>query len=260
MTRQPGGSSVTAVMRGASPAGTDVTRRRPRLIAIVAVCAVLASIIVGTVGLTLALFTAHTEPQAVFGTKALFPGERVTPAFQVGDSSGGSQVDRSSPFAAAADGLTATTSAWSNAFASNRYVEFDVNDSLGSGVAVTSATFDFRIASSGAGEACFYLEVRRISTGAVLETHGSIGSPAGCVTGTTSTLFSTAISAVATTSIANDLRVRVFGRESGDAAIVIDQATVAGSTAYQAFTLYPVMFRDAADTTPEVVPWGLALP
>jgi len=225
---------------------------------VVAAIAGLAS--VAAIGLSLALFTAHSEPQALFGTKALFPGERVTPAFQVGDSSSGSQIDRSSPFGFSADSLTTTTSAWSTAFAGNRYLEFDLNDSLASGVAVSAATFDFRFASSGAGQACYYFEVRRISTGAVLGTYGSSGSPIGCVTGTTLTSFSTSISSVATTSIANDLRVRVYGNESANAAMVIDLATVSGSTAYQGFTLYPVMFRDAADTTPEIIPWGLAVP
>jgi hypothetical protein len=234
--------------------------RRRRATTVIAIMAALASVVVATIGLSLAVFTAQTNPQALFGTKALFPGERVTPAFQVGDASSGSEINRSSPFAFPADGLTTTTSTWSSAFASNQYLEFDLNDSLASGVAVSAATFDFRFASSGAGQACYYFEIRRISTGAVLGTYGSSGSPVGCVTGPTLTSFSTSIASVATTSIANDLRVRVFGTESASAGTVIDLATVSGSTAYQGFTLYPVMFRDAADTTPEIIPWGLAAP
>jgi hypothetical protein len=233
---------------------------RRRAITIVAAIAALASVAVATVGLSLAVFTAQANPQSLFGTKALFPGERVTPAFQVGDSSSGSEIDRSSPFAFPADGLTATTSAWSSAFASNRYLEFDLNDSLASGVAVAAATFDFRFASSGAGQACYYFEVRRISTGAILGTYGSSGSPIGCVSGPTLTSFSTSIASVATTSIANDLRIRLFGAQSAGNGMVIDLATVGGSTAYQGFSLFPVMFRDAADTTPEIIPWGLAGP
>lgn len=233
---------------------------RRQIIAVVTAIAGLASVAIATNGLSLAQFTAQTEPSAVFGTKALFPGERVTPAFQVSDSSSGSQVDRSSPFAFSADTLTATTSAWSTTFAANRHLEFDLNDSLASGVAVSSATFDFAFASSGAGQACYYLEVRRISTGAVLGSYGSSASPLGCVTGTTLTSFSTSIPSMTTTSIANDLRVRLFGEETAGGGMVIDLATVGGSTAYQNFTLYPVMFRDAADTTPEIIPWRLAVP
>jgi hypothetical protein len=97
-----------------------------------------------------------------------------------------------------------------------------------------------------------------LSTGAI-STHGA-GQPVGCVTGTTMLSFSTSIPSVATTSIANDLRVRLYGRESGSASMVIDLATVVGSTAYQFFTLYPVVFGDAADTTAEIVPWGLDVP
>lgn len=243
-------------------AGIDIVvpRRRLRAAMVVAAIAMLVSGAVATIGLSLAVFTAQPEQQAIFGSKALFPGERVTPAFQVGDSSSGTEIDRSSSFAFPGDSLTTTTSAWSTAFAADRYLEFDLNDSLASGVAVSAATFDFRFASSGAGQACYYFEVRRISTSAVLGTYGSSGGPVGCVTGTTLTSFSTAVPALATTSIANDLRIRLFGTESAGAAMVVDLATVGGSTAHQAFTLYPVMFRDAADTTPEIIPWGLAVP
>jgi hypothetical protein len=237
-----------------------VVPSRLRIVVVVAAIASLASVAIATTASSLAIFTSRPEGQAVFGTKALFPGERVTPAFTVGDSSSGSEIDQSSSFAFSADSLTTTTSAWSTAFAADRYLEFDLNDSLASGVSVSGATFDFRFASSGAGQACYYFEVRKVSTGAVLGTYGNSGSPVGCVTGTTPTSFSTPVSAVPTTSIANDLRVRVFGKESASAAMVIDLATVGGSTAYQAFTLYPVMFRDAADTTPEIIPWGLAVP
>jgi hypothetical protein len=247
-------------LAGRARIGSIAPSRRSRTILIVAASAAIATGAIATIGLSLAVFTAPSQAQGGFGSKALFPGERVTPAFQVGDSSSGSEVDRSSPFAFSADSLTSTTSAWSTAFAADRYLEFDLNDSLAPGVAVSAATFKFRFASSGAGQACYYFEVRRISTAAVLGTYGSSGSPVACVTGTTSTSFSTSIPALATTSIANDLRVRVFGRESANGTMVVDLATVSGSTAYQAFTLYPVMFRDAADTTPEIIPWGLAVP
>jgi len=236
-------------------------RRRPALLVVaVAAIAGLISVAAATVGLSLALFTAQAEPTAIFGTKALFPGEHVTPAFQVGDASSGALINRSSPLAFAADGLTITTSAWATAFASNRYLEFDLNRPLASGVAVTAPTFDFTFASSGAGQACYHFEIRRRSTGAVLGTYGSSGSPVGCVTGSTLTSFSTAISSVATTSIADDLRIRVFGKEAAGATTIVDRATVGGSTAYQTFTLYPVMFRDVADTTAERIPWELDVP
>jgi hypothetical protein len=239
---------------------SDVPRRRLRTLAIVATIVVVTSVAVAAVGLSLAFFTAQAQPSAVFGTKAVFPGERVTPAFHVGDSSSGAEVDSSSAFVASADGLTTTTSSWSTAFAPDRYMEFDFNDSLASGVAISTATFDFTFASGGSGQACYYFEVRTLSSGAVLGTYGSPASPAGCVNGPTLTALSTLVPDVATTSVANDLRVRVFGRESGGAPMVIDLATVGGATSYQTFNLYPVMFRDAADASPRIVPWGLQIP
>jgi len=235
-------------------------RRLPRAITVVVTIAVVVSIAATAIGLSLAFFTAQAQPSAVFGTKAIFPGERVTTAFQVGDSSSGAHVDGSSPFAASADGLTKVTSSWSNVFAADRYLEFDFNDSLASGLDVTAATFDLTVASAGSGQACYYFEVRRVSTEAVLGTYGTPGSPIGCVSGSTLTSFSTSIPAVGTTSVANDLRIRLFGRESGNGPMVIDLATVGGATAYQTWGLYPVMFRDAADATPEIVPWGLQVP
>jgi hypothetical protein len=245
----------------AGPRRLEIAVARHRIaIAVVVSIALLVSVNVAVISTSLAVFTAQPEAAAIFGTKALFPGERVTPAFQVGDSSSGSETDRSNPFAFASDSLTTTTSAWSSSFAAGRYVEFDLNSSLASGVAISSPTFDFSFASSAAGQACYYFEVRRISNGAVLGTYGSSGSPVGCVTGSTLAASSTLIPVFATTSIANDLRVRVFGKESGGAAMVIDRATAGGSTAYQSFTLYPVVFRDAADTTLDVIPWGLAVP
>jgi hypothetical protein len=250
--------SAIAESHGAPLAAVLHGRRRGVAIAVVLVVLVTAGI--AMVGFSLALFTAHANEPASFATKAVFPGERVTSAFAVSDTSGGATVDRSSPFAVDSDGLTVVTSSWSDSFASDRFLEFDFNNSLASGVAVSGASMNLQIASGGIGQACFYLEVRRISTGAVVATYGSAGSPAGCTTGPALVAFSTPIPAVATTSIANDLRVRVYGTESTDAPMVVDLATVEGSTTLQDFTLYPVVYRDAADTTIEIDPWELSVP
>ena len=94
-------------------ARTTINVRPRRFVAMLAAIASLATVAVATISLSLAMFQAQSNTPAVFGTKAVFPGERVTPAFQVGDSSSGTEVNRSSSFAFAADGLTTTTSAWS---------------------------------------------------------------------------------------------------------------------------------------------------
>jgi hypothetical protein len=233
------------------------------------VLAVVASIVVlvlsAGVGFSasFALFTDSGSSGAILGTKAIFPGERVTPAFIVGDASaGGAPVDRSSQLGFSGDGLTLTSSAWSNAFDGNRYLDFDLNASLPGGLAVSSASFDLSFSSaSGGATACYYFEVRRISTGAVLGTYGSSGSPIDCVAGTTLTLSTTSIAAsVSSTNVLNDLRIRVLGKDSGSNGVVVDRATVTGSTPYASYTLYPVRFWDAADTTASTVPWELASP
>jgi hypothetical protein len=234
-------------------------RRSPLLVALVAIVAA-ATLAATTVGVSLALFTGTHGVTANLGTKAIFPGERDTPAFQVGDASSGSEVDRSSPFRLAGDGLTTTTSAWPTAFSAGNYLEFDFNDSLAAGVPVSAGQLDFSFASSGSGQACFYAQVRTISSGSPLATYGSAGSPLGCVTGTTVATFSVPMAAIASTDIANDLRIRLFAADSLGAPMVVDRATVSGSTPYQSFTLYPIVFRDAADGTPTTTPWGLDAP
>ena len=205
-----------------------LSTRSPRtrvLVATVSIAVAVAAIGT-TVGVTLALFTGSHSATADFGTKAIFPGERDTPAFQVGDASSGSEVDRSSQFRVAGDGLTTTTSGWPTAFAAGSYLEFDFNDSLAAGVPVSTAQFQFSFASSGAGQACFYVDVRTISGGSTLATYGSPGSPLGCVTGTTAASFSVPAAAIASTDAANDLRIRLYGADSLGGSMVVDQATV----------------------------------
>jgi hypothetical protein len=112
---------------------------------------------------------------------------------------------------------------------------------------------------AGSGNACFYFEVRRASTGAVLGTYGTSGSPVACSTGATQTVSTTDISAqVTNTTIANDLRIRVLGVETGAKAWKIESATVTGATTLGNYTLYPNTLVDSADSTPATTAWGPA--
>jgi hypothetical protein len=114
-------------------------------------------------------------------------------------------------------------------------------------------------ASGGSGQTtCFYFEVRTGSSGSVLATHGSSASPLGCVTGTGLTTISTSIASITSADQANDLRIRVFGRNSGGGTMTIDRATADGTGPYTTFSLYPVRFTDAADSTPETTTWALS--
>jgi hypothetical protein len=237
--------------------------RRARVLAVTLSCAMLLLTTMLGVNASLAVFSDSENVNANTAAKAIFPAERVTPAFIVGDASaGGSPVDRSSQFGFAADSRTITSSAWSTAFSSSSYLDFDLNASLPAGLAASTASFEFRFASAaGGGTACFYFEVRRISTGAVLGTYGSSGTPLACVAGTTLNQTTSSIaSSVTTTDLLNDLRIRVYGRDSGSNGMILDRATVSGTTPYASYTLYPVRYTDAADTTATTLPWELAGP
>ncbi len=219
---------------------------------------VMGSVLLGLPG-TLATFTNQDPVGADLGAGRIFPGERDTPAFSVTDASGGAATDASSPIAFAGDGRMATTSAWTTSFAADRYVDFDLNAPLPAGLDSVSVDFRLRWASAtGGSTSCYFFEVRRRSNNDVLEVVGSAGSPVGCVVGTTPTLTVSSISAVTTTDLANDLRIRVYGTDSAGGASVVDAATVAGDDLLATFTLYPVRMVDAADSTPGVSGWGPA--
>jgi hypothetical protein len=238
-------------------------RSIPTALLVAGLVTAVAAFVMGTVlpGLpgTSALFTNQDPVDADVVAGRIFPGERDTPAFSVTDASSGSATDASSPIAYAADGRSVTTSAWSTAFAPDRYLDFDLNSPLPAGLDPVAADFRFRWASAtGGSTSCYFFEVRSRSNNDVLQVVGSAGSPAGCVTGTTPALTVSSISAVATTDIANDLRIRVYGSDAAGGASVVDAATVAGDDLLATFTLYPVRMVDAADTTPGVIGWGPA--
>jgi hypothetical protein len=126
-----------------------------------------------------------------------------------------------------ADGLTVTTKSWTSAFGATRFDDFDFSGGRPAGVAVTSATFNFTFAPSRANDdACFYVEVRRASTNALLGTHGSSGSPSACSTGSTVSATVSISAEVTNTDIANDLRVRVYANNSTNRPLKIDLASV----------------------------------
>ena len=112
---------------------------------------------------------------------------------------------------------------------------------------------------SGSASACVYVELRRISTGGVLSSHGSSASPLGCATGTSYTTLTPSLLAVSDTDVGNDLRLRIYGRDAGaTGAMRLDQVVVNGSTPYSSFTLYPILTRDVHDGRTDLIRWGLA--
>ena len=222
-------------------------------------------------GSALAAFVATSVALGAFGTsvlggpmsattKRIFPGTRTTSVWDVWDASGGGAGSNgSSPIAFASDSVTVNTGNFSSTWSTSRYVDFVLSNPLPAGLAVSSPTFDFTYGQNGGGTTCFYFDVRRTSTGAVLATHGSSGSPIGCTTSNTGVATSTPLPELTDSDTANDLTIRVYGQNSGNHAMLLDRATVDGST-YASFTLFPTKEIDmsnglAATTTT----WGPAV-
>ncbi|HEY8216764.1 MAG TPA: signal peptidase I [Acidimicrobiia bacterium] len=190
-----------------------------------------------------------------------------TTAWDMRDASVGSELDKTDVFYAAGDSRSTAALAWGTAFDTTKYLQWDFSSALPSGLSASSVAFNFRFAANRSSEtACFYFETRRASTGAVVATHGSSSAPAGCVTGTTQQTISTSLSEINTSALANDVRIRLYGKESGARSALLDMATVSGTTAAgtgaaQNFTLYEVRYTDngAGLVNPTSSPWTIAL-
>jgi hypothetical protein len=216
------------------------------------------------VSLAVASFSSTTAAVSMNVTsKKVFPGVRSTSAWNVKDASAGAgEVDASDVFLTSGDSKIKTTGSWSSAFSSTRYVEFDFNSSKAGGVPVSTATFNFSFADNVAGNtACIYFEVYRASTSTLLGTYGNSGTPLACSSSnTTYTNVNQSIAAqVTSTDVLDDLRIRVYGRESGNKAMKIDLATVSGATSYANYTMYEQISRDRSTGTATTTNWPLAL-
>lgn len=190
------------------------------------------------------------------------PTTITTSAYDLRDASaGGAEVNGSSATAFANDSRTVATGNWATSFAANRYVDFDLNSPLRPASTSSSGTINVRLATGNvlSAQGCFYIEARRASDNSVVTTYGSSGTPFCTSAGNTQTSFSIPIGAGATGAIANDVRLRVFGRTSTiGTSFVIDQASLSLNTDDGNFTLYPNTVSDAADGSAASTPWSLA--
>ena len=132
-----------------------------------------------TTSVALAAFTSTVAGGGMaLSTKRIFPGVRSAWPWDVRDASGGGAETNNSDALSFADGVTSTTKNWSSTFSATRFDDFDFSSGRPPGIPISSATFNFTFAPSRAADsACFYSEVRRASTNALLGTHGSSGSP-----------------------------------------------------------------------------------
>jgi hypothetical protein len=196
--------------------------------------------------LALAGFSSGASAAHTVQTKRIFSGARTAAAHTLTDVSSGSSSVKDDNLAYA-DALIDTTGNWASSFSSTRWLKFSFNNPLPAGVSVSGVSFDFRmIPNAGGDTACYYFEVRRISDDSLLGTHYSSGSPQ-CVTGSTYSTNSVSLSEVTSSDVANDMYVKLFGRESGAKPMKIDLATVTLSLYGQSITQYPKAFSDAAD-------------
>jgi hypothetical protein len=187
------------------------------------------------------------------------PYSFTTSAWDLRDASSGVEANKSASYAFQ-DAILLTSGLWPSAFSATRYFDFDPNAPLPAGFSVTGANFNFRYAAAAAADtACYWFEVRSVSSGTVVGTHGSSTTPVDCTTGTTQKSVSTPISELDTTNEANDLRIRVYGRETASKAMNIDLATISGTANSTAFTLYTNSYTDAAAGAPgTTTQWALA--
>jgi hypothetical protein len=209
-----------------------------------------------TTSAALAGFSSLASNGATLSTKRIFAGVRSAWPSDVRDASGGAAETNSSDVLSYADGLTVTTKSWSSAFAATRFDDFDFSGGSPAAVPVTSATFNFTFVPSRTNDdACFYVEVRRASTNALLGTHGSSGSPSACSTGSTVAATVSVSSEVTNTDIANDLRIRVYANNSTNRPLKIDLASVSITTPWFTTTLFEKRWDDEANAAAAVVLW-----
>jgi hypothetical protein len=232
---------------------------RAALLGTIGSAALLMTLVMVSLPGTAALFSSGYPQGANLAAARIFRGERTTSAFSVSDKSSGTAVDRSSSTAYASDGRYFVSRAWASSFSATRYLELDLSAPLPAGLAVSNASLALRFASdAGTGSMCVYLEARRISTGAVVSSHGSSGSPLTCTSGSTYSTLNVPLSAVSSTDMADDLRVRIYASDSATGAMRLDRAVVIGDTPYVTFTLYPTLTRETYAGQTETIPWGLA--
>ncbi|MGH2753784.1 MAG: hypothetical protein ACRDLB_05065 [Actinomycetota bacterium] len=214
-------------------------------------------------GRTFAAFSSSAVSQgSTFTAARIFAGQRSTSAWDVRDSADGTESNESEQRSFGDNDHTRTKN-WGSSYSANRYLEFDFNSPLPAGLVLSNAAFDFRFADDDDGtgnQFCYYLEVRRTSTGTVVATYGSPAAPISCANNRTMKTVVTPLPAVSGSDVANDITIRVYGMHStgGDPARV-DKANITTSVYTNTFTLFPQRFDDRANGTSAITRWGPAV-
>ena len=231
-------------------------RRPRRALGFVLAAAVAAALVTTSVALG-AFSSTTTGGGMTLTTKRIFPGVRSAWPWDVRDASAGGAEANYSDALSYADGVVKTTGNWTAAFATTQFDDFDFGAGRPAGIPITSAIFHFTFAPTRSNDnACFYLDVRRASTNTLLGTHGSSGSPSACANAGAQVAATVDVSAeVTSTTIANDLRIRVYANNDGKKAINIDLASVTITTPYSTATLFEQRWDDESGGTPSATLW-----
>ena len=231
---------------------------------LLAILAVVGALIGVGGGVTFAAFSSTTtNPANTVTADRIYPGPRSTTAWKVTDAADSSPADVSD-LVAFEDDRYLTTKDWPTSFNANNYIELDLAGPLPAALTADSATFEFDFADDKNGnndEICAYFEVRRASTGALLATHGSPGSPIGCTARRSHPLplqTSTPLPEVSTSDIANDLRIRIYASQSRGRPMRLHRATATFTYFGHTWTLDEVRLNDRADGSASSTPWPLA--
>ena len=119
------------------------------------------------------------------------------------------------------------------------------------------ALIDFSDDAGDAKRSCMYFEVRRSSTNAVLATHGSSASPI-CESGAVPRANAIALPEVASATVANDLKLRIFVTDEGGNKTRFGRVAVAFVAYGKTWTLLPTSYDDRVGGTSAPAPWGPA--
>ena len=232
--------------------------RRPKLGVLVAFVLAVVTTPFAASPVWAAFTSTTTTASSSMAAKRIFTGTRTVVAHNLFDATNG--TDNSDPIAAS-DTLKDATGNWSTAFSATRFLEYDLDGPQPAGLTPTAVTFDFGYAdakNSTSDQACYYFEVRRISTGALVNTYGSSAAPIGCAaTNTFVTDHTSILGDVGSTDIANDLRIRVYFKTNNGASWV-DLATVTVTTASTSIVEYAERVNDQSTGTAIDKSWKVA--
>jgi hypothetical protein len=226
-------------------------------------CAVVAVSILHLVGaatfasFAAAAFVDANGAGATVSSKRVFPTSQASSAWELQDSSSGTASSRSDSWATV-DARRFTTATLTTAFSATRYVELTLHSPLPTEVPISAVTLNVTMAASGGGTGCIYAEIRRASTNALLGTHGSSTTPLACSSSTTQTTTISPLAYITSSTVADDLKVKVFLRSSSSQRIAFDRVTVTGDVYSTAFTLLETSVTNRSSGTATTTPWALA--